>query len=31
LNEYQYAAIGNSLRGFAEEYYQEYQKTLKKK
>ncbi|MDG9861695.1 bifunctional aspartate transaminase/aspartate 4-decarboxylase, partial [Acinetobacter ursingii] len=31
LNEYQYAAIGNSLRSFAEEYYQEYQKTLKKK
>ncbi|GAA5015123.1 bifunctional aspartate transaminase/aspartate 4-decarboxylase [Acinetobacter puyangensis] len=29
LNEYQYAAIGKSLRAFAEEYYQEYQKQLK--
>ena len=31
LNEYQYAAIGNSLRKFAEETYIEYQKIMKKK
>ncbi|KXO85798.1 aspartate 4-decarboxylase [Acinetobacter venetianus] len=31
LNEYQYAAIGDSLRRFAEESYQEYLKTKKGK
>ncbi|MBJ9985265.1 bifunctional aspartate transaminase/aspartate 4-decarboxylase [Acinetobacter sp. S40] len=31
LNEFQYAAIGDSLRRFAEESYQEYLKTRKKK
>jgi len=31
LNEYQYAAIGNSLRKFAEETYREYQQVTKKK
>jgi hypothetical protein len=31
LNEYQYAAIGESLRRFAEEAYQEFLKTKKSK
>jgi aspartate 4-decarboxylase len=31
LNEFQYAAIGDSLRRFAEEAYQEYLKSKKAK
>ncbi len=31
LNEYQYAAIGNSLRKFAEETFKEYESLTKKK